>query len=61
MKDGTVLYKNRLLLGSDLQSEFMNASKSYLTWMVTQQCMIELEDPNVEMLAMLQLTFFTCK
>ena len=73
MKDGTVIYKNRLLPGSDLYYEFVNASKSYLTWMITQQCthprnklqgskcgcMIEFEGHDIETLAMLQLTFFT--
>ena len=73
MKDGTVLYRNRLVPGSDPHSEFMNASKRYIRWMITQQCnhprnklqgskcgcMMELEDADVEMLVMQQLAFFT--
>ena len=72
-KDGTVLYRNRLVPGSDLHSEFMNASKRYIRWMITRRCthprnklqgsqcgcMMELEDADVKMLVMQQLAFFT--
>ena len=73
MKDGTTLYRNRLLPGSDLLEAFMNASRIYIRWMITQSCshprnklqgskcgcMIELGESAVECLAMQQLAFFT--
>ena len=73
MKDGTTLYRNRLLPDSDLLEAFMNASRIYIRWMITQSCshprnklqgskcgcMIELGESDVECLAMQQLAFFT--
>ena len=73
MKDGTVLYRNRLVPGSDLHSEFMNALKRYIRWMITQQynhpgnklqgskcgCMMELEDADDKVVVMQQFAFFT--
>ena len=73
MKDGTTLYRNSLLPDSDLLEAFMNASRIYILWMITQSCshprnklqgskcgcMIELGESAVECLAMQQLAFFT--
>ena len=73
MKDGTKLYRNCLLPDSDLLEAFMNASRIYIQWVITQSCshprnkpqgskcgcMTELGESAVECLAMQQLAFFT--
>ena len=73
MKDRTTLYRNCLLPDSDLLEAFMNSSRIYILWMITQSCshprnklqgskcgcMIELGESAVECLAMQQLAFFT--
>ena len=72
-RDGGHYYKNILLQGSELEVEFLNASKHYIQWMINEDCqhprhksqgskctcMKMFNESNVEFLSNQQLTYFT--